>query len=46
MDQVDHSENRESHFQLKNNRIPFYTDKIALLKNVFENQDLKKNSAA
>jgi len=46
VDQVDHSENREGHLQLKNNRVPFYTNKIALLKNVFENQDLEKNSAA
>jgi len=46
VDQVNHSKNRESYFQLKNNRVPFNAHKIALLKNVFEDQDLEKNSAA
>jgi len=46
VNQVNSSENGESHFQLKNNRVPFYTDKIAMLKNVFENQDLEEHSTA
>ncbi len=46
MNQVNRGENGEGDLQLKDKRVSLDAHKIALLKDVFENQDLEKNSAA
>jgi len=46
VDQIYESKNREGNFKLKYDRVLFYAHEIALLNNIFENQDLKKHSAS